>query len=61
MIAVSLSTIGCALFGSSPSVSTVEGTAGITAGGRTGLVSLISGILFLLSIFLYRLFLSYQM
>lgn len=51
MIAVSLSTIGCALFGSSPSVSTVEGTAGITAGGRTGLVSLISGILFLLSIF----------
>lgn len=51
LVAVSLSTIVCALCGSSPSVSTVEGSAGITAGGRTGLTSVITGLLFLVSIF----------
>jgi len=51
LIAVSLSTIGCALLGSSPSVSTVEGTAGIAAGGRTGFTSAVTGLLFLVSIF----------
>ncbi len=51
LIATSLSTIACALCGSSPAVSTVEGTAGITAGGKTGLVGIITGLLFLLSLF----------
>ncbi|MGM0873390.1 MAG: NCS2 family permease [Bacillota bacterium] len=42
-----LSTITSGLFGSSPTVSTVETAAGITAGGRTGLTSVTTGILFL--------------
>ncbi|EHJ00026.1 Xanthine/uracil/vitamin C permease [Clostridium sp. DL-VIII] len=51
LIAVSFSTITSALLGSSPTVSAVEGTAGISAGGKTGLTSLAAGILFLVSIF----------
>lgn len=50
LIATSLSTMVCALCGSSPAVSTVEGTAGITAGGKTGLVGIITGLLFVLSL-----------
>ncbi|WP_066319952.1 NCS2 family permease [Bacillus sp. FJAT-29814] len=49
--AVSISTIVCGLFGTSPSVSTVETAAGITAGGRTGLTSVVTGLLFLASLF----------
>lgn len=49
--AVAFSTIGCALFGTSPCVSTVEGAAGITAGGKTGLTSVFCGLLFLISLF----------
>lgn len=49
--AIAFSVIGCGLLGSSPSVSTVEGTAGIAAGGRTGLTSTITGLLFLISLF----------
>ena len=48
--AIAISTIACGLFGISPSVSTVEGTAGIAAGGKTGLTSLISGLLLLISL-----------
>lgn len=48
--AIALSTIGCGLLGTSPSVSTVEGTAGIAAGGKIGLTSLISGLLLLISL-----------
>lgn len=48
--AIALSTIACGLFGTSPSVSTVEGTAGIAAGGKTGLTSLIAGFLLLISL-----------
>ncbi|WP_315069860.1 NCS2 family permease [uncultured Clostridium sp.] len=51
LIAVSFSTITSALLGSSPTVSAVEGTAGISAGGKTGLTSIGAGILFLVSIF----------
>ncbi|KKI93879.1 permease [Bacillus sp. SA1-12] len=50
MQANALSTITSGLFGSSPTVSTVETAAGITAGGRTGLTSIITGILFLSSL-----------
>ena len=49
---IALSTIACGFLGTSPSVSTVEGTAGIAAGGKTGLTSLISGILLLLTLIL---------
>ncbi|OAS86649.1 MULTISPECIES: NCS2 family permease [Metabacillus] len=45
-----LSTITSGLFGSSPTVSTVETAAGITAGGRTGLTSVTTGVLFLSSL-----------
>ncbi len=47
---IALSTIACSLLGTSPSVSTVEGTAGIAAGGKTGLTSCITGILLLVSL-----------
>lgn len=49
--AVSLTTIVCGLFGTSPSVSTVETAAGITSGGKTGLTSVVTGILMLASLF----------
>ncbi|MBX7412803.1 NCS2 family permease [Clostridium chauvoei] len=48
---VAYSVIDCGIFGTSPNVSTVEGAAGIAAGGKTGLTSLITGLLFLLSLF----------
>lgn len=38
------------VFGTSPTVSSVEGASGIAAGGRTGLTSLITGVLFLSSL-----------
>lgn len=48
--AVSVSSIICGFLGTSPSVSTVETAAGITAGGRTGLTSVVTGVLFLASL-----------
>lgn len=51
LVAVSFATIVFALLGCSPPVSTVEGNAGMTDGGRTGLTSIICGILFLISLF----------
>ncbi|WHY70461.1 NCS2 family permease [Fictibacillus enclensis] len=38
------------VFGTSPTISTVESAAGISEGGRTGLTSVVTGILFLASI-----------
>lgn len=52
---IALSVVGCGLLGSSPCVSTVEGAAGIATGGRTGLTSITTGTLFLLSLFLIPL------
>ncbi|MED1472353.1 NCS2 family permease [Bacillus salipaludis] len=49
--AVSISAILCGLLGTSPPVSTVESAAGITAGGRTGLTSVVTGFLILMSLF----------
>lgn len=51
LVAVSFSTIGCALCGTSPSVSTVEGAAGLTAGGKTGFTAAVTGLLFFVSLF----------
>lgn len=44
--ALSLATIAAGLFGSSPVVAAAESTAGIAAGGRSGLTSLVTGLLF---------------
>ena len=51
LVAVSLSTIACGIFGTSPSVSTVEGQSGIVSGGKTGLTSVFTALLILLSLF----------
>ncbi|MBM7643882.1 AGZA family xanthine/uracil permease-like MFS transporter [Scopulibacillus daqui] len=45
--ATALSVITCGLFGTSPSVSTVESASGIASGGRTGLTTITTGVLFL--------------
>lgn len=47
-----------ALFGTSTTTTYVESAAGVTAGGRTGLTSLVTGLLFLLSVIFSPLFLS---
>ncbi|WP_070120124.1 NCS2 family permease [Bacillus marinisedimentorum] len=39
------------IFGTSPTVSAVESAAAITAGGRTGITSITTGLLFLVSVF----------
>ncbi|AIQ43159.1 NCS2 family permease [Paenibacillus sp. FSL R5-0912] len=44
--ALSIANIAAGLFGSSPVVAAAESTAGIAAGGRTGLTSLVTGLLF---------------
>ena len=49
--ATALSTIAFSLVGTCPAVSTVEGSAGISAGGKTGLTSVVAGFMFLLSLF----------
>jgi adenine/guanine/hypoxanthine permease len=48
-------TIG-ATMGTSPVSTYVESAAGVSAGGKTGLTSLVTGILFLLSLFFFPLF-----
>lgn len=47
-----------ALFGTSTTTTYVESAAGVTAGGRTGLTALVTGLLFLLSVIFSPLFLS---
>lgn len=49
--ATSISAMLSGLFGTSPTVSAVESTAGMAAGGRTGLTAVTTGFLFLLSAF----------
>ncbi|MEM7790054.1 MAG: NCS2 family permease [Verrucomicrobiota bacterium] len=53
LTADALATIGGSLFGTSTTTSFIESAAGIEAGGRTGMTSLVVGVLFLLSLFLY--------
>ncbi|MDQ0157467.1 NCS2 family permease [Robertmurraya andreesenii] len=45
--ATAVSVVSSGIFGTSPTVASVETAAGITAGGRTGLTSIVTGILFL--------------
>ncbi|QSF43993.1 NCS2 family permease [Paenibacillus tianjinensis] len=44
--ALSIANIAAGLFGSSPVVAAAESTAGIAAGGKSGLTSLVTGLLF---------------
>ncbi|MCT4478161.1 NCS2 family permease [Peribacillus frigoritolerans] len=48
--ATSVSVLLSGLFGSSPTVATVETAAGIASGGRTGFTSVVTGVLFILSL-----------
>ena len=50
-----LATIVGSLFGTSTTTSYIESAAGIEAGGRTGLTTIVVGVLFLLSLFFYPL------
>ena len=50
-------TVG-AIFGTSTTTTYVESASGVTAGGRTGLTAIVTGILFLLSIIFSPLFLA---
>lgn len=52
----SISAITAGLFGTSPTVSTVESASGIAAGGRTGMTSITTGLLFLTSLFFIPVF-----
>jgi AGZA family xanthine/uracil permease-like MFS transporter len=46
-----ISVITSGFFGTSPTVSSVESAAGIASGGRTGMTSFVTGLLFLTSLF----------
>ncbi|WP_442602230.1 NCS2 family permease [Paenibacillus sp. KN14-4R] len=49
--ASALAVVASGVLGTSPTVSAVESTAGITTGGKTGLTAVTTGMLFLLSLF----------
>ncbi|MDM5229603.1 NCS2 family permease [Cytobacillus sp. NJ13] len=49
--ATSVSALLSGIFGTSPTVATVESTASMAAGGRTGLTAVTTGLLFMLSAF----------
>lgn len=55
-LADAIATSTGALFGTSTTTTYVESSAGVAVGGRTGLTAIVTGILFLLSIFLYPVF-----
>jgi AGZA family xanthine/uracil permease-like MFS transporter len=57
LLADAVGTVAGAALGTSTVTSYVESTAGVAAGGRTGLTSLTTAILFLLALFLSPLFL----
>lgn len=50
LLADSLATVTGAIFGTSTTTSYVESTAGVAAGARTGFASVVTGLLFLLSL-----------
>jgi AGZA family xanthine/uracil permease-like MFS transporter len=57
LLADAIGTVAGAALGTSTVTSYVESTAGVAAGGRTGLSSVFTGILFLLALFFSNLFL----
>ena len=58
LMADAVGTCTGALFGTSTITTFVESASGVAAGGRTGLTSVVSGILFGLSLFLSPIFLA---
>lgn len=48
--ATAISVLSSGIFGTSPTVASVEGAAGITSGGRTGFTSIVTGLMFFISI-----------
>ena len=52
MLADAIGTIGGSLLGTSTVTTYVESTAGVSEGGRTGLTSIVTGLLFFLALFL---------
>ncbi|GGI83125.1 adenine permease [Shewanella hanedai] len=52
LMADSTATVAGAMLGTSTTTSYIESTAGVSAGGRTGLTAAVVGILFLLSLFI---------
>ncbi|BFL85355.1 hypothetical protein LFREDSHE_38050 [Shewanella baltica] len=52
LTADSLATIAGAAFGTSTTTSYIESTAGVSAGGRTGLTAVVVGLLFIAALFL---------
>jgi AGZA family xanthine/uracil permease-like MFS transporter len=55
LLADALGTVAGAMLGTSTVTAYVESTAGVAVGGRTGLASLVTSALFILSLFLYPL------
>lgn len=55
LLADSLSIVVGAVFGTSTTTSYVESTSGVAAGARSGFAAIVTGILFLLSLFLFPL------
>ena len=56
LLSDSVGTVVGACLGTSTVTSFVESSSGVAAGARTGLASVVTGILFLLSLFLWKLF-----
>lgn len=56
LVADAVATTAGAVLGTSTTTTLVESSAGVAAGARTGLASIVTGILFLLSIFLSPIF-----
>ncbi|GGG30557.1 guanine/hypoxanthine permease PbuG [Lysinibacillus alkalisoli] len=55
LLADSLATVTGAIFGTSTTTSYVESTSGVAAGARSGFAAVVTGILFLLSLFFFPL------
>lgn len=58
LLADSIATSAGAIFGTSTTTSYVESTAGVAAGGRTGLTAITTGVLFLIAIIFAPIFLT---
>lgn len=58
LMADAVATTAGAVFGTSTTTTYVESASGVTAGGRTGLTAVVTGLLFLLAMFFSPLFLT---
>ena len=58
LLADSIATSVGAIFGTSTTTTFVESSSGVSEGGRTGLTAMVTGLLFLLSVFLSPIFIA---